>query len=139
MKILNARAIAGDNNEPLLTKLITKMFSINDNSGNGMVDEFYGLANIHCYGLCDALRSEFSELSRKEITICGMLAMGFDLTTICMLAGYDNVTSYYNKRSMIRRTMGLDSSTGLEEFLSSKVAGLEEKDRLRYINLINSL
>lgn len=104
-----------------------------------MTDEFYGLANIHCYGLCDYLHNEYPELTRKEITICGMLAIGLDVVTVCMLAGYDNVASYYNKRSAIRRSMGLDPAVKLETFLTETVRHLEEEDNRRFSELFRSI
>ena len=61
-----------------------------------------------------------------------MIVRGFDPSCISKVFGYDHEQTFYNKRTEIRRKLGIDRSVPLERFLNDEAARLRKEQR-RYI------
>lgn len=84
------------------------------------------LADIKYEGFSQFLKKRFPDLTPGEIEFCCMLVIGVSPNCISMASGYEHHMTFYNKRTRIRKKMGLESDDSLDEFLHSMVNILPE-------------
>lgn len=124
--IANASAISGES-DYLLAKRLSRILSSPRGEGRSLRDAFLSVADGYESGLMSWLAQQFPELSRTEIGICGLMTVGLDPGCISKILGYEHEQTFYNKRTEIRRKIGLDRNTPLEKFLLEKIDELRDK------------
>ncbi len=85
-------------------------------------DAFYDLlelVNAKYNGILDYIRREHPALDDDDLCLFGLICYGLSPAEICMLYNYTNIDTIYNKRSVLRRKLGLDSSVKIERYISS--------------------
>lgn len=122
--IMNAAAASGLDGS-VLYKRIRSYFD------GGGADWSFGegskaLANELYGGFSDYLEETYPSLSQSEIRMCCLLVLGANQSCISLSCGYEHHVTFYNKRTKIRRKMGLDSSESFEEHLSRLAASLHD-------------
>ena len=121
--VANASAQSGES-EYLLAKRLHRILSSPRGEGRTIKEDFYMLANLCEDGLLTHLEQEYSDLTRNEIGLCGMITLGLEPACISTILGYDHENTFYNKRAEIRKKLHLEHSVSLEGFLFQKAEGL---------------
>lgn len=119
-------ASAKNDNYHMLVKTLQHHFSLKYADKESLIHSLPTLTDIYCSGLISYLISRYPELSPSEIEVCSMIALGIQAHCIMSAFGYDNPTSFYNRRSSIRKKMHLPQSMVLETYIDSVVEGLSK-------------
>ena len=126
--IANAAAHSGDSVH-LLAKRLDLIFTGTSGEGRTFKEAFFILADVCNAGLITSLAARFPELTQTELALCAMILLGLDPACICRVMGYDSDQTFYNRRTDIRKKLGLDRPVSLEGFL------LAESQQLQRIHL----
>lgn len=105
-----------------------KYVIINPNTQYAFSDIQY-VVNKTCFGVIDHLKENYPDLSPFDLDLCSLLCFGFTQNGIRMIYEHKNTYSIYNKRSKLRKKLGLQSSEHIETFLKSLVEKLEKEQR----------
>ena len=65
------------------------------------------MVNRKYYGVVDYLKAHYPELRKQNLDLCCLLCFGFSQHGICYLYNYEDIGSFYNKRSRLRKKLGL--------------------------------
>lgn len=117
--IANASAHSGDSVH-LLAKRLDLIFNASSGESRTFKEAFYILSDVCNAGTLTNLASRFPELTQTELALCAMILLGLDPACICRVMGYDSDQTFYNRRTDIRKKMGLDRSASLEGFLNDE-------------------
>ena len=79
------------------------------------------IANKKHSGVISYLQNNYN-LSTFEIDLCSMICLGFNIDTIRVIYGHENMQSIYNKRSKLK--LKLKTSGSIEEFLNDLIITL---------------
>lgn len=124
--LMETAALSGDNSQLLMTKLRRFIFT-GDESHQGIIRYMQPIANFLCHGIVNLLRDINPKLTEEDLTFCSLLCLGFAPNSIQMLYGQSNPASFYNRRSRIRRKLGLqDGDRSLESLLNEMVTELSD-------------
>lgn len=125
--LMETAALSGDNPQLLMTKLRRFIFT-GDESRQGIIRYMQPIANFQCHGIVDLLRDINPRLTEDDLTFCSLLCLGFAPNSIQMLYGQSNPASFYNRRSRIRKKLGVtDNDRSLESLLAEMVSSLSSK------------
>ncbi len=124
--IANASAISGES-DYLLAKRLSRIMSSPRGEGRSVREAFLTIADAYESGLMSWLKQRYPELSRSEIGICGLMTAGLDPGCISKILGYEHEQTFYNKRTEIRRKLGLDRNVALEKWLLDKITELRDQ------------
>lgn len=127
---MNAAALSG-NSVHMLVKRLDRIFSSTRGEGRTVRDEFMVLADLYNAGLLTWLEEAFPDLTRNEIGLCGLIALGMEPACIDRIFGYDHGQTFYNKRADIRRKLRLDRSVPLERYLNDTADRLHREHEMR--------
>lgn len=122
--VANAAALSGDSAH-LLAKRLDRIFSSDSGEARTFKEAFFVLSDVCNAGLLTALASRFPNLSQTELAICGMIRLGLDPACISKVLGYDHEQTFYNRRTDIRKKMGLDRTVPLEGYLDEESRKLQ--------------
>lgn len=81
------------------------------------LSELQFVVNRKYHGMIDYLREHYPELNKHDLDLCGLMCLGFSQQGICFMYGYDDVGSFYNRRSRLRRKLQLPTDARIEEFI----------------------
>ena len=129
--VANATARSGDSLH-MLSKRLDRILATSRGEGYSVKESYLSLSDICDAGLAADLQRRFPALSRTEAGLCCMIVRGFDPSCISKVFGYDHEQTFYNKRTEIRRKLGIDRSVPLERFLNDEAARLRKEQR-RYL------
>ena len=133
--IANASAQSGDS-QYLLAKRLNRILSSPRGEGRTIKQDFLVIANLYTEGLLTYLKQAYSDLTGREIGLCGMITLGFDPGCICKILGYMHEQTFYNRRSDVRKKLQLEGQTvTLEEFLQSQVERLRKQHETDFLRL----
>lgn len=82
------------------------------------LSELQFVVNRKYYGMVDYLRRHYPELNKHDLDLCCLMCFGFSQQGICFMYGYDDVGSFYNRRSRLRRKLNLPSDARIEDFIA---------------------
>ena len=133
-EIANASGQSGDN-EYLLAKRLDYILTSSSGDGRTIKNHFLTIANLYASGLLTWLEQLYPDLTRSEIGLCGMIALGFEPICISRILRYDHVQTFYNKRREIRKKLHLEHDEPLETFLAQTVLQLRSKNDLYFRHL----
>lgn len=100
-----------------------KYVIINPNAQYAFSDIQY-VVNKTCCGVIDYLKVNYPDLTPFDLDLCSLLCFGFSQNGIRMIYEHKNAYSIYNKRSKLRKKLGLQSGEHIETFLKSLVEKL---------------
>lgn len=98
----------------------------NTKSRNGLSDLQYVVNKKYC-GIIDYLKIHYPGLSKQDLDLCSLLCFGFSQHGICFLYDYDDIGSFYNKRSRLRQKLGIPQDSSIEEFIEELLGQLRKK------------
>lgn len=128
--LMETAAQSGDNPQLLMSKLKRFIFT-GDESRQGIIRYMQPIANFQCHGIVDLLREVNPRLTEEDLTFCSLLCLGFAPNSIQMLYGQSNPASFYNRRSRIRKKLGIaDNDRSLESVLTEMVSRLEARNTI---------
>ena len=122
--VANAAAHSGDSAH-LLAKRLDRIFSFDSGEARSFKDAFFVIADLSNAGLLTALADRFPNLTHTELALCGMIRLGLDPACISKVLGYDHEQTFYNRRTDIRKKMGLDRTVSLEGYLDEESRKLQ--------------
>ena len=82
------------------------------------------IANKKHNGVINYLQNNY-KLSTFEIDLCSMICLGFNIDTIRVIYGHENMQSIYNKRSKLKLKLGATGS--VEEFINNLIINLAKE------------
>lgn len=111
----------------LFMKSFRDYMTVNVKSKHALSDLQY-VVNRKYYGVVDYLKAHYPELRKQDLDLCGLLCFGFSQHGICYLYNYEDIGSFYNKRSRLRKKLGLPPERTLESFIAELLAELAPKE-----------
>ncbi len=121
-------AQCGDDPKLLMRKFNNYLFTGPDGQ-QSILRHIQPIANYQCHGIIEFLRDISPKLSEDDLTFCSLLCLGFAPNSIQMIYGQSNPASFYNRRSRLRRRLGVtDGDRALETLLSEMIAELAERE-----------
>ena len=100
-----------------------KYVIINPNAQYAFSDIQY-VVNKTCFGVIDYLRKNYPDLTGFDLDLCSLLCFGFSQNGIRMIYEHKNNYSLYNKRSKLRKKLGLQAGEQIEHFLRTLIIEL---------------
>lgn len=120
-----------DKSETMKPALFMKSFrdymTVNVKSKHALSDLQY-VVNRKYFGVVDYLKAHYPELRKQDLDLCCLLCFGFSQHGICYLYNYEDIGSFYNKRSRLRKKLGLPPERTLESFIAELLAELAPKE-----------
>lgn len=110
----------------LFMKSFRDYMTVNVKSKHALSDLQY-VVNRKYYGEVDYLKAHYPELRKQDLDLCCLLCFGFSQHGICYLYNYEDIGSFYNKRSRLRKKLGLSPERTLESFIAELLAELAPK------------
>lgn len=101
--------------------------TVNVKSKHALSDLQY-VVNRKYFGVVDYLKAHYPELRKQDLDLCCLLCFGFSQHGICYLYNYEDIGSFYNKRSRLRKKLGLPPERTLESFIAELLAELAPKE-----------
>lgn len=89
------------------------------------LSELQFVVNRKYDGMVDYLRSHYPGLNKHDLDLCCLMCFGFSQQGICFMYGYDDVGSFYNRRSRLRRKLNLPSDARIEDFIADLMRQLK--------------
>lgn len=111
----------------LFMKSFRDYMTVNVKSKHALSDLQY-VVNRKYFGVVDYLKAHYPELRKQDLDLCCLLCFGFSQHGICYLYNYEDIGSFYNKRSRLRKKLGLPPERTLESFIAELLAGLAPKE-----------
>lgn len=111
----------------LFMKSFRDYMTVNVKSKHALSDLQY-VVNRKYYGVVDYLKAHYPELRKQDLDLCCLLCFGFSQHGICYLYNYEDIGSFYNKRSRLRKKLGLSPERTLESFIAELLAELAPKE-----------
>ncbi len=111
----------------LFMKSFRDYMTVNVMSKHALSDLQY-VVNRKYYGVVDYLKAHYPELRKQDLDLCCLLCFGFSQHGICYLYNYEDIGSFYNKRSRLRKKLGLPPERTLESFIAELLAELAPKE-----------
>lgn len=105
-----------------------KYVIINPNTQYAFSDIQY-VVNKTCFGVIDYLKENYPELTAFDLDLCSLLCFGFSQNGIRMIYEHKNAYSIYNKRSKLRKKLGLQPGEHIEHFLRELTVKLEKRQK----------
>lgn len=102
-----------------------KYVIINPNAQYAFSDIQY-VVNKTCFGVIDYLKANYPDLTPFDLDLCSLLCFGFSQNGIRMIYEHKNTYSIYNKRSKLRKKLGLQPGEHIETFLKTLVEKLKD-------------
>lgn len=100
-----------------------KYVIINPNAQYAFSDIQY-VVNKTCFGVIDYLRKNYPDLTGFDLDLCSLLCFGFSQNGIRLIYEHKNNYSLYNKRSKLRKKLGLQAGEQIEHFLQTLIVEL---------------
>lgn len=110
----------------LFMKSFRDYMTVNVKSKHALSDLQY-VVNRKYFGVVDYLKAHYPELRKQDLDLCCLLCFGFSQHGICYL-NYEDIGSFYNKRSRLRKKLGLPPERTLESFIAELLAELAPKE-----------
>lgn len=85
----------------LFMKSFRDYMTVNVKSKHALSDLQY-VVNRKYFGVVDYLKVHYPELRKQDLDLCCLLCFGFSQHGICYLYNYEDIGSFYNKRSRLR-------------------------------------
>lgn len=101
----------------LFMKSFRDCMTVNVKSKHALSDLQY-VVNRKYFGVVDYLKAHYPELRKQDLDLCCLLCFGFSQHGICYLYNYEDIGSFYNKRSRLRKKLGLPPERTLESFIA---------------------
>lgn len=95
----------------LFMKSFRDYMTVNVKSKHALSDLQY-VVNRKYFGVVDYLKAHYPELRKQDLDLCCLLCFGFSQHGICYLYNYEDIGSFYNKRSRLRKKLGLPPESG---------------------------
>lgn len=111
----------------LFMKSFRDYMTVNVKSKHALSDLQY-VVNRKYFGVVDYLKAHYPELRKQDLDLCCLLCFGFSQHGICYLYNYEDIGSFYNKRSRLRKKLGLPPERTLESFIAELLAELVPKE-----------
>jgi len=111
----------------LFMKSFRDYMTVNVKSKHALSDLQY-VVNRKYFGVVDYLKAHYPELRKQDLDLCCLLCFGFSQHGICYLYNYEDIGSFYNKRSRLRKKLGLPPERTLESFIAELLAELAPKE-----------
>lgn len=111
----------------LFMKSFRDYMTVNVKSKHALSDLQY-VVNRKYFGVVDYLKAHYPELRKQDLDLCCLRCFGFSQHGICYLYNYEDIGSFYNKRSRLRKKLGLPPERTLESFIAELLAGLAPKE-----------
>lgn len=111
----------------LFMKSFRDYMTVNVKSKHALSDLQY-VVNRKYYGVVDYLKAHYPELRKQDLDLCCLLCFGFSQHGICYLYNYEDIGPFYNKRSRLRKKLGLPPERTLESFIAELLAELAPKE-----------
>lgn len=111
----------------LFMKSFRDYMTVNVKSKPALSDLQY-VVNRKYFGVVDYLKAHYPELRKQDLDLCCLLCFGFSQHGICYLYNYEDIGSFYNKRSRLRKKLGLPPERTLESFIAELLAELAPKE-----------
>lgn len=92
------------------------------------LSELQFVVNHKYHGMIDYLKQHYPELNKHDLDLCGLLCLGFSQQGICFMYGYDDIGSFYNRRSRLRRKLHLPPDARIEDFVMELMQQLKARD-----------
>lgn len=111
----------------LFMKSFRDYMTVNVKSKHALSDLQY-VVNRKYFGVVDYLKAHYPELRKQDLDLCCLHCFGFSQHGICYLYNYEDIGSFYNKRSRLRKKLGLPPERTLESFIAELLAELAPKE-----------
>lgn len=111
----------------LFMKSFRDYMTVNVKSKHALSDLQY-VVNRKYFGVVDYLKAHYPELRKQDLDLCCLLCFGFSQHGICYLYNYEDIGLFYNKRSRLRKKLGLPPERTLESFIAELLAELAPKE-----------
>lgn len=76
------------------------------------------------YGIVDYLRKTYPHLTEDDLNFCCLLYLKMPVEVMLLMYDFTNKNSLYNKRSDLRKKMGLSPNEDLDDFLEKLIQTL---------------
>lgn len=88
------------------------------------VPDLQAWVNQAFYGLVDYLRKTYPHLTEDDLNFLCLLYLKMPMEVMLLIYNFTNTKSLYNKRSNLRKKIGLSSDEDLDEFLEKLIQSL---------------
>lgn len=99
--------------------------TVNPNTKKEAWADLQYVVNKKFGGVVDYLRKTYPSLRPHDLDLCCMICFGFSPSGICFIYGYEDIGSFYNKRSRLRQKLQLTDEQKLEDFFADLCARLK--------------
>ncbi len=89
------------------------------------VPDLQAWVNQAFYGLVDYLRTAYPHLTEDDLNFLCLLYLKMPMEIMLLIYNFTNTKSLYNKRSNLRKKIGLSSDEDLDEFLEKLIQSLQ--------------
>ncbi len=136
--LMDCISLSPENANLLHSKVRSYFLTTVRDKSNIFYDIDYLVDKCQC-GLMTRLREEYPSLTKDDVMLCSLIAMGFPTHAIATIFRLTNEMSIYNKRERLRTRLKMEEGLNLMEFLEGKVAILRSQKALVYSNIFSSL
>lgn len=105
-----------ENNPSALYDRLRKNFKFDYKRSGTFFNDLFDMTNLYYGDMVDYLRNNYPNLNDEDLALCCMIRLGFSPQQTRLLFNHTNSTSIYQKRSKLRKKLGLSDADNLEEF-----------------------
>jgi len=116
--ILDNAFLSGDNPQLLYIR-IRKYLLLEPSNQESIVRNISKTANLYQSGIIEYIGKKYPTLNKEDLDFCSLITLGFPAHSIQLLYSHTNSSSYYNKRTRLRRKMSITSEQNLETHIAS--------------------
>jgi len=112
--------------DPFIYRLTHRLL-LDPSNPESVVHNFDTLADCRYYGVLSDLRDDNEKLSDEDILFCSLICFDFSPAVISMLYGHTHTQSYYNRRSRVRKRLGINhEGDHIRTYLKQRIALLSQ-------------
>lgn len=105
-----------ENNPSALYERLRKSFKFDYKKSGSFFNDLFDMTNLYYGDIVEHLRNNYPNLNDEDLALCCMIRLGFSPQQTRLLFNHTNSTSIYQKRSKLRKKLGLSDVDNLEEF-----------------------
>lgn len=129
--ILDIASLCNNNPQLFYTKF-KKQLLFDPSYEESIVKNISKLANLYYDGIVDYMKTKHPNLTKEELDFSSMIALDIPSHSMQTLYNQTNTTSYYNRRTRLRRTLGIGSDRNLDTYITSLVLEMQQTKNNNY-------
>ncbi len=111
-----------ENNPSALYERLRRSFKFDYKKSGTFFNDLFDITNLYYGDIVERLRNNYPNLNDEDLALCCMIRLGFSPQQTRLLFNHTNSTSIYQKRSKLRKKLGLSDVDNLEDFFARNLS-----------------